>query len=138
MEEKYETVKKQDLTEPSEEICEKCGQPMVFKHGRFGRFLACSVFPECKNAKKIPPVSLNIPCPKCREQDLPAEKQGEIVERRTKTGRIFFGCSKYPACDFSLWNKPTGEICPQCKGLLTFQAKGKVKCGNKECGYEKS
>ena len=101
LEEKYETVKKQDLTEPSEEICEKCGQPMVFKHGRFGRFLACSGFPECKNAKKIPPVSLNIPCPKCSE--------GEIVERRTKTGRIFFGCSKYPDCDYATWQKPSAS-----------------------------
>ena len=115
--------------ENSGEVCEKCGAPMVVKRGRFGAFLGCSKYPECKTIKSIAKKT-GVKCPKCHE--------GDILERKSKKGRLFFGCSKYPACDFSLWNKPTGEICPKCQGLLTFQAKGKVKCGNKECGYEKS
>jgi len=115
--------------ENSGEVCEKCGAPMVVKRGRFGAFLGCSKYPECKGIKPIAKKT-GVKCPKCHE--------GDILERKSKKGRLFFGCSKYPACDFSLWNKPTGEICPKCQGLLTFQAKGKVKCGNKECGYEKS
>jgi len=114
--------------ENSGEVCEKCGAPMVVKRGRFGAFLGCSKYPECKNIKSIAKKT-GVKCPKCGE--------GDILERKSKKGRIFFGCSKYPACDFSLWNKPTGEICPKCGGLMTFAAKGKVKCGNKECGYEK-
>jgi DNA topoisomerase-1 len=115
--------------ENSGEVCEKCGAPMVVKRGRFGAFLGCSKYPECKTIKSIAKKT-GVKCPKCHE--------GDILERKSKKGRLFFGCSKYPACDFSLWNKPTGETCPKCQGLLTFQAKGKVKCGNKECGYEKS
>jgi DNA topoisomerase I len=115
--------------ENSGEVCEKCGAPMVVKRGRFGTFLGCSKYPECKTIKSIAKKT-GVKCPKCHE--------GDILERKSKKGRLFFGCSKYPACDFSLWNKPTGEICPKCQGLLTFQAKGRVKCGNKECGYEKS
>ncbi|MCX6766785.1 MAG: type I DNA topoisomerase, partial [Candidatus Moranbacteria bacterium] len=115
--------------ENSGEVCEKCGAPMVVKRGRFGAFLGCSKYPECKTIKSIAKKT-GVKCPKCHE--------GDILERKSKKGRLFFGCSKYPACDFSLWNKPTGETCPKCQGLLTFQAKGKVKCGNKECGYEKN
>jgi len=115
--------------ENSGEVCEKCGAPMVVKRGRFGAFLGCSKYPECKTIKSITKKT-GVKCPKCGE--------GDILERKSKKGRLFFGCSKYPACDFSLWNKPTGETCPKCGGLMTFAAKGKVKCGNKECGYEKS
>ncbi|HUD08835.1 MAG TPA: type I DNA topoisomerase [Candidatus Saccharimonadales bacterium] len=114
--------------ENSGEVCEKCGAPMMVKRGRFGAFLGCSKYPECKTIKSIAKKT-GVKCPKCHE--------GDILERKSKKGRLFFGCSKYPACDFSLWNKPTGETCPKCQGLLTFQAKVKVKCGNKECGYEK-
>jgi len=114
--------------ENSGEVCEKCGARMVVKRGRCGAFLGCSKYPECKSIKSIAKKT-GVKCPKCHE--------GDILERKSKKGRIFFGCSKYPACDFSLWNKPTGEICPKCQGLMTFAAKGKEKCGNKECGYEK-
>ncbi|MDD3487260.1 MAG: type I DNA topoisomerase [Candidatus Moranbacteria bacterium] len=126
--EKTEDEKKFE-EENSGEVCEKCGAPMVVKRGRFGPFLGCSKYPECKNIKPIVKKT-GVQCPKCEE--------GEIVERKSKRGRIFYGCSRYPDCDYSLWNKPTGETCPQCGGLLTFAAKGKQKCANKECGYEKS
>ncbi|MFA5872276.1 MAG: type I DNA topoisomerase [Parcubacteria group bacterium] len=114
--------------ENSGEVCEKCGAPMVVKRGRFGAFLGCSKYPECKSIKSIAKKT-GVKCPKCHE--------GDILERKSKKGRLFYGCSKYPDCDFSLWNKPTGEICPKCGGLMTFAAKGKTKCSNKECGFEK-
>lgn len=114
--------------ENSGEICELCGAPMVVKRGRFGTFLGCSKYPECKNIKKIEKKT-GIICPKCGK--------GEIVERKSKRGRLFFGCNAYPNCDFALWNKPTGEKCPKCKSLLVFAAKGKAKCSNKECDFEK-
>ena len=114
--------------ENSGEICEKCGAPMIVKRGKFGPFLGCSRYPACKNIKKIENKT-GIKCPKCQT--------GEIVERKSKNGRLFYGCSSYPACDFALWNKPTGEKCPRCGSLMVFAAKGKTKCSNKECGYEK-
>ncbi|MBI4132078.1 MAG: type I DNA topoisomerase [Candidatus Sungbacteria bacterium] len=99
--EKYEVVEKQTPVETTEEVCEKCGKPMVIKFGRFGKFLACSGFPECKNAKplpKEPPKSTGVPCPECKE--------GEIVERFTRKGRRFFGCSRYPDCKHAMWTDP--------------------------------
>ncbi len=104
--EKYETVEKQNTDEPSDEICEKCGKPMVIKTGRFGKFLACTGYPECKNTKKILKEDLivkinNEPviCPKCRI--------GNIIKRRSKARRIFFGCSNYPNCDYATWDDPS-------------------------------
>ncbi|HBP01194.1 MAG: topoisomerase protein [Candidatus Moranbacteria bacterium GW2011_GWE1_49_15] len=111
----------------SGETCEKCGKPMVVKRGRFGPFLGCSGYPECKNIKGIEKKT-GVKCPKC--------KDGEIVEKKSKRGRIFYGCNKYPACDFAMWNKPTGEMCPRCGQPLAFAAKGMVKCSSKECGFE--
>lgn len=94
---KYEEVKKQIITEETDEICEKCGKKMLIKFGRFGKFMACSGFPECKNAKPMPKKTLGIKCPKC--------EKGEIIEKRTrKTKRIFYGCSLYPECDFGAWD----------------------------------
>ncbi|MBI2055282.1 MAG: type I DNA topoisomerase [Candidatus Sungbacteria bacterium] len=96
--EKYEVVEKRNMEEATEEVCEKCGKPMVIKYGRFGRFLACSGFPECKNAKplpKEPPKSTGAKCPECSE--------GEIVERWTRKKRMFFGCSRYPECKYATW-----------------------------------
>jgi DNA topoisomerase I len=110
------------------EACELCGAPMVVKRGKFGTFLGCSKYPECKGIKKIEKKT-GITCPKCGT--------GDIVERKSKRGRLFYGCNTYPKCDFALWNKPNGEICPQCKSLLVFAAKGKIKCSNKECAFEK-
>jgi len=124
--EKTDEEKKVD-EENSGEICDICGAPMVVKRGKFGTFLGCSNYPECKGIKKIENKT-GIQCPKCKE--------GEIVERKSKRGRLFYGCNKYPKCDFALWNKPSGEKCPDCGALLIFAAKGKIKCSNKECKFE--
>jgi DNA topoisomerase I len=120
---------KKEEDENSGEVCEKCGAPMVVKRGRFGAFLGCSKYPECKTIKSIAKKT-GVRCPKCKE--------GDILERKSKKGRVFYGCSKYPACDFSLWNKPSGQLCPKCQNPMVYQVKGKEKCSNKECGYEKS
>jgi len=115
-------------SEPTNEICEKCGKPMVKKVGRFGPFLSCSAYPDCKNIKNIE-IKTNVKCPECGE--------GDIVERRSKRGKIFYSCNKYPKCKYAMWDKPTGEKCPDCGGLLAFAAKGMVKCSNKECNFKK-
>ena len=112
------------LAEPTDEKCEKCGEPMLKKMGRYGPFLGCSAYPKCKNLKSIE-IKINLKCPQC--------KAGDIIQRRSKRGRTFFGCNQYPACDFALWDKPTGEMCSVCGQPLTFAAKGETKCGNKEC-----
>ncbi|MDD5098793.1 MAG: type I DNA topoisomerase [Candidatus Colwellbacteria bacterium] len=107
LEEKYESVeeKKKIEAEPTDEVCDKCGRPMVIKTGRFGRFMACSGYPECKNTKKIPGADAIkgesgevMKCPKCGE--------GLVTRKRTKRGRFFYGCSRYPDCDFASWTKP--------------------------------
>ncbi len=127
LEEKYETVEKQNMTEPTDEICGLCGKLMVIKHGRFGRFMACSGFPDCKNTKALPPVSLNIKCPRCHE--------GNVVTRRTRRSRVFFGCSRYPECDFATWQEPTGNACSQCASPLV-KIKDGIKCSSKSCDYK--
>jgi DNA topoisomerase-1 len=114
--------------EISNEPCDKCGKPMVVRHGRYGQFLGCSDYPKCKNIKNID-VKLNMKCPKCG--------QGDLVVRRSKRGKPFYGCNRYPDCDFALWDKPTGEMCPDCGQSLVYAAKGGTKCSNKECGYKK-
>ena len=100
LESKYEEVKKHEITETTDEVCEKCGKPMVVKLGRFGKFLACSGFPECKTTKtlKQEPQTIGMKCPKCVE--------GDVIMRRTKRGKVFFGCSRYPNCDFASWTNP--------------------------------
>jgi len=125
--EKTDSEKKVD-EQHAGEVCEICGAPMLVKRGRFGAFLGCSNYPECKGIKRIENKT-GIKCPKCQ--------LGEIVERKSKKGRVFFGCNTYPKCDFALWNKPTGEKCPKCDSLMTFAAKGKARCSNKECKFEK-
>jgi DNA topoisomerase I len=121
--EKTEEEKKVE-EENSGEKCEKCGSPMVVKRGKYGSFLGCSKYPDCKNLKKIQN-KIGIKCPKCKE--------GDILERRSKRGKTFYGCSRYPDCDFSLWNKPTGEICKTCSSLMIYDMKNGTKCSNKEC-----
>lgn len=106
--------------------CEKCGKMMVVKTGRFGKFLACPGYPECKNTKPFV-TKTNAVCPKCG---------GEVIERRSKKGRVFFGCSKWPDCDFVTWDKPTDEKCPKC-GKSLFKTAGSVKhCLSDGCDYE--
>lgn len=114
--------------ETTEQKCDKCGKPMVLKHGRFGPFMACSGYPECKNIKSIEQKT-GVTCPQCG--------QGDIVAKRSKQGRTFYACNRYPDCKFALWSKPTGEKCPTCGSLLVFAAGGKVRCSNKECKFEK-
>lgn len=114
--------------EPAGIDCEKCGSPMVYKMGRYGKFMACSNFPECRNTKPIVK-KIGVSCPKCKE--------GEVIERKSKKGRIFYGCDKYPDCDFVSWDKPIGRDCPKCEHYLVETRKGKnvkVKCSN--CDYE--
>ncbi len=111
--------------ETTNEVCEKCGKPMVFKQGRYGKFLGCSGYPDCKNIKAIVK-STGVHCPEC--------DKGEIVEKKSKKGKIFFACNQYPSCKYAMWNKPTGEKCSICGGLMSF-GKGNIGiCGNKECG----
>ena len=110
--------------ETTDEVCEKCGKPMVIKTGRFGKFMACTGYPECKTTKNIDVVT-GVKCPKCLE--------GDLAERRSKRGKTFYGCNKYPKCDFALWDKPTGDKCDKCGSLMTQSFKGEVKCSNKEC-----
>ncbi|WP_279008542.1 type I DNA topoisomerase [Veillonella parvula] len=112
----------------SDEICELCHSPMVYKFGRYGKFLACSNFPECKNTKPIT-VGTGVMCPKCKE--------GEIVERKSRRGRIFYGCNRYPQCDFTLWDKPTHDFCETCGSIMVEKTykNGTVKkfCSNETC-----
>ncbi|GGA96727.1 type I DNA topoisomerase [Macrococcus hajekii] len=114
--------------EPAGEDCEKCGSPMVIKMGRYGKFMACSNFPDCRNTKAIVK-SIGVPCPKC--------KDGEVVERKSKKNRIFYGCTNFPECDFISWDKPVSRKCPKCETQLVERKKGKniqVVCPN--CEYE--
>jgi len=97
------------VDEVSDEICEKCGRHFVYKMGRFGKFLACSGFPDCRNTKPIVKET-GVECPTCHE--------GQIVERRSKKGRVFYGCTRYPECDFVSWDKPISKPCPNCGKLL--------------------
>ena len=123
-----EIDKKKITEEKSDEICEKCNKPMIIKMGRYGKFLACSGFPECKNTKPIEKL-LGVRCSKCIE--------GEMVERITKKGKIFYGCNQFPKCDFALWNEPILEKCPKCESLLVKTRTNKVQCSNKVCDFVK-
>ncbi|WP_130806951.1 type I DNA topoisomerase [Senegalia massiliensis] len=119
-----------DMDEETDIECEKCGRNMVIKHGRYGRFLACPGYPDCKNTKPILN-KLNIDCPKCED--------GEIIERKSKKGRKFYGCTNYPECDFVSWDMPINEKCPECDNILTKKTTKKgttIKCI--ECDYKKT
>jgi len=178
------SVEKQEDS-PTEEIqCEKCGKPMVLKRGRFGEFMACSGYPECRNTKKIirtakeSSVKQDIPleekCPVCGKNlaikhgrfgeytacsDYPTCKyiklkstgvrcgksgcSGEIVERKSRRGKVFYGCSNYPDCDFVLWNKPLPDPCPMCHAPFTIvkttKRSGTVRfCNNEGCEFKES
>jgi len=104
--------------QPSDETCPQCGAPMLIKSGRFGQFLACSRYPECKGRRPLA-AKTGVECPRCGE---------EIVERRSKRGRLFFGCSSYPNCDFTAWSRPLSQPCPQCGGLLMAQRESMARC----------
>ncbi|NLY21397.1 MAG: type I DNA topoisomerase [Tissierellia bacterium] len=114
--------------EETDIICDKCGRNMVIKMGKFGKFLACPGFPECRNTMPLIE-KIGVKCPKC---------DGEIIVKRTKKGRVFYGCSNYPECDFVSWQKPVDKACPECESIMTEvnNRRGKLlKCSNSECGY---
>ncbi|QNO16835.1 type I DNA topoisomerase [Caproicibacterium amylolyticum] len=127
--EQMKDVKIQLKEDETDIICEKCGRRMVVKMGRYGKFIACPGYPECKNIKKY--VEKNgAKCPKCG---------GDVVIKHTKKGRVFYGCENYPNCDFVSWDEPTQELCPKCgKTLLRKKGKNpKFYCVTPECGYER-
>ena len=113
--------------EETDVVCELCGRKMVVKNGRFGKFLACPGYPACKNAKPITG-DIKGSCPLC---------SSKLVQRNTKKGKKFFGCSSYPNCKFMTWDEPTAENCPNC-GKTLFKGRGKVHCLDEACGYEKA
>lgn len=124
-EENMEEIEIKD--EPAGYDCEKCGHPMVIKIGRYGKFIACSNFPECRNTKAIVK-EIGVKCPTCKE--------GEVIERKSKKNRIFYGCSRYPECEFVSWDKPVGRDCPKCEHYLVEKKSRKgnqVVCSN--CDY---
>jgi DNA topoisomerase I len=170
-----------DLTEQEDqEYCENCGRPMVLKKGRFGQFLACSGYPDCKTTKRLgaseeekkPDVPLEEKCPSCGGQlvlkhgrfgeftacgnypkckfvkqktigvKCPQCSEGEVVERRSKRGKTFYGCNRYPECDFVAWNKPIAEQCPQCGHAYLVEkwtkAGGTIQCPNSGCKYKRA
>ncbi|MBV6468815.1 MAG: DNA topoisomerase 1 [Nitrospirae bacterium] len=121
------------LEETTDEKCEKCSSPMVVKTGRFGKFLACSAYPECKTTK---PIALGVKCPQpgC---------DGDLVQKRTKKGRNFYSCSRYPQCEYALWDRPINKPCPACQApflieKISKQAGRSVQCRNEDCGYREA
>ena len=110
--------------EETDIVCEKCGRNMVIKSGRFGKFLACPGYPECKNTKPLPEDEVKQPCPKCG---------AKLLKKKSKKGKTFYGCSNYPECDFAAPGIPTGETCPECGGYLISGIRGRKYCMNSEC-----
>ena len=129
------TLKAPSAPVPTDEVCEKCGKPMVRRRSRFGEFLGCSGYPDCDGIKRLQsePVKTGVACPECKE--------GEILERRSRRGKLFYGCGRYPKCKFAAWNKVVAQPCPSCGA--TYMVEKELKrtgttwqCANKECGYK--
>ncbi len=127
----------QEATAPAatDEVCEKCGKPMVRRRSRFGEFLGCSGYPDCDGIKRTraEPVTTGVACPDCKE--------GEILERRSRRGKIFYGCGRYPKCKFASWDRVVLHPCPDCKSTYLVEKTTKRdgtrwQCPNKECGYQ--
>lgn len=109
------------------EACPECGQPLVIKHGRFGEFVSCSTYPSCKYSRQLQ-TKIGVTCPRCG---------GDIVERRSRRGKVFYGCGTFPACDYALWDKPVAEpACPECGGLMALSSRGKPVLRCTECKHE--
>lgn len=117
------------MAEPTDEKCETCGAPMVIRQGRYGRFLACSSYPKCRTVKSLP---LDVKCPRCG---------APLTQRRSKRGRAFYGCTSYPECTFSLWNRPIPEPCPECGAPFLVQHRSRrgseLRCSTEGCNYRK-
>ena len=114
--------------EPSSEVCDLCGRPMVIKVGKYGKFLACSGFPECRGTKRLVKDTGGV-CPKCGK--------GRMLERKSAKGRIYYGCSNYPKCNYMTWDEPVPEKCPQC-GSTLLKKKGQLYCAKEGCGCVKA
>jgi DNA topoisomerase-1 len=112
------------LDEETDVVCEECGRNMVIKYGKFGKFLACPGFPDCRNTKPFLE-KIGVPCPKCGK---------DVIICKTKRGRTYYGCEGYPDCDFMNWNRPVEKKCPKCKDYMVIKGK-KLVCQNKECGF---
>jgi DNA topoisomerase-1 len=124
-----EAIEKVDLTEETDIPCEKCGKMMLIRHGRYGKFLACSNYPECDNTKPILK-KIGVKCPSCAN--------GDIIERKTKKLKVFYGCSEFPACNFVSWDMPIDKKCPKCGDILVKKKTKKkefIKCHNPNCDY---
>ncbi len=125
-----EVAKEEEINE----TCEQCGRPMVLRWGKYGRFLGCSGYPECKNIRGLEkPVDTGVECPEC--------KQGRLQQRKSRRGKLFYSCERYPDCKFAVWDKPVAEACPQCGFPITVEKltkrAGRVRqCHKKECGYK--
>jgi DNA topoisomerase-1 len=109
--------------QPTGEMCPRCGHPLLFKYGRFGKFIGCSNFPDCRYSQQIL-IEIGVSCPECG---------GELVEKRTRRGRTFYGCTNYrgddpDSCQFAVWKRPLPQACSECGGLLTEARKGWAKC----------
>jgi DNA topoisomerase I len=124
--------------ETTDKTCEKCGRKMVLKHGRYGEFLACSGYPECKNTQSVnggnSSKKINVPCPQ-------ENCDGDIVEKKSKRGKTFYGCNRFPQCNFASWEKPVNCPCPECNAPFLVEKSTKkdgtfLKCPNKSCGYK--
>ncbi len=121
-EQKLEKVEIAD--EVTDEVCELCGRNMVIKYGPHGRFLACPGFPECRNTKPLL-IKIGVPCPKCGK---------DVVLKKTRKGRQYYGCEDYPNCDFMSWQKPSATKCPRCGGYMVERG-SKLTCADPNCGY---
>jgi len=124
-------VPKEEIT--TDQKCDKCNSPMVVKTGRFGKFIACSAYPQCKTTK---PLALGVKCPQ-------PDCGGDLVQKRTKKGRSFFACSNYPKCEYALWDRPIPKACPTCQAPFLVEKVSKqdgrsVQCRNQECGYREA
>jgi len=130
LKEKYEEVSKKEIAqEATNKLCPECGAPLIIRLGRFGKFYACSKFPNCRYTKSLEENSLNVKCPKC--------EKGNITQKRTKSRKIFYGCDRFPECDFALWDKPTGDKCRECGSLIIETKRKQIKCSNKDCKTNK-
>jgi DNA topoisomerase-1 len=128
LDKKYKEIEKAGILEKSEKTCPKCGGQLLVRVSKYGKFLACSNYPQCKYTFDLEN-STQILCKKCNS--------GVIMKKKSKKGKIFWRCSNYPECDFVLWSEPTGENCPKC-GFPLVKENKKIKCSNKECDFEKS
>ena len=139
-----EVSKRTIAAEKTDKICPEClaspdpakrDNRLLIRFGRYGKFYACSGFPECKYTASLEENTINVPCPKCLASPDPAkrDKPGQLTAKRTKRKKVFYGCDQYPACDFALWDKPTGEKCKTCNSLLVETARKKVKCSSPAC-----